>query len=468
MVINSPMIESPIVESPMVESPMVKSLIVEDLIIKSLIKEIQIEVNQTDKTEEALHKFETNLTELEANFEEDINRDHWSEIDPFTVIDDTDEQEIVQPSTVIDEFDKVLLQQFYNKVAKLKHKSCPICNERFSSITLAVKECRRCYNEKTLLKKFSFDNDMDPKKVPEEFKELTEIEEMLIAQVFPVIVVYRLCKGQHRYRGNVINFSQDVEKFTTRLPWHPSSLNVLIICQQSNRDLTVFRDFKLKMNNTYYSDIIIDDENLQSLLEDSFINDQLQINQLVNNEFNEENEKNVITSTFVPFLLQFQKVYKLNTIQHQSDNSEEQKKFRDILLRLHNGKSTITDWKTLDINLINTDKLRSLNIPDTKILAVHQRGGKEAKNADSDEAGGLEVELLLSRGASIMLTANLWTEARLVNSSMGTIQDILFEEDQSLPLHPIAVFIIFDNYTGPIISTVNGTKVIPIVPIQRK
>ncbi|CAG8793069.1 18636_t:CDS:2, partial [Racocetra fulgida] len=65
--------------------------------------------------------------------------------------------------------------------------------------------------------------------------------------------------------------------------------------------------------------------------------------------------------------------------------------------------------------------------------------GKEAKNADSDEAGGFEVELLLCR------------EARLVNGSMRTIQDILFEEDQSLSSLLIVVFIIFDNYTEPTI-----------------
>ncbi|CAG8835909.1 6852_t:CDS:1, partial [Gigaspora margarita] len=110
-------------------------------------------------------------------------------------------------------------------MAKLKHSECPICNECFSSIILVVGECHRCYTKKTLPKKFSFGNNMDPEEVPEELQGLTEIEEMLIAQVFPVIVVYRLCGGQHGYRGNIINFLQDVEEFTTRYPWHSSSLN---------------------------------------------------------------------------------------------------------------------------------------------------------------------------------------------------------------------------------------------------
>ncbi len=37
---------------------------------------------------------------------------------------------------------------------------------------------------------------MDPGDVPEELKELSEIEEMLIAQVFTVMTVYRLRGGQ--------------------------------------------------------------------------------------------------------------------------------------------------------------------------------------------------------------------------------------------------------------------------------
>ncbi|CAG8782030.1 15441_t:CDS:1, partial [Racocetra fulgida] len=60
--------------------------------------------------------------------------------------------------------------------------------------------------------------------------------------------------------------------------------NVLIIYQQSERDLVAFRDFKvhrdkvthvlywLKANNSYYSEIVINNETLQSLPEDGFIN----------------------------------------------------------------------------------------------------------------------------------------------------------------------------------------------------
>ncbi|CAG8824199.1 23083_t:CDS:2, partial [Gigaspora rosea] len=90
------------------------------------------------------------------------------------------------------------------------------------------------------------------------------------------MVVYRLHGGQHGYRGNIINFPQDIEEFTIHLSWHPFSLNVLIICQQSNKDFKIHQD--------------------------RFIDDQLQVNQLIDDEFNEDNEENGIIYTFVPYL----------------------------------------------------------------------------------------------------------------------------------------------------------------------
>ncbi|RGB24563.1 hypothetical protein C1646_772914 [Rhizophagus diaphanus] len=115
---------------------------------------------------------------------------------------------------------------------------------------------------------------MDLGEVPEELQDLTEIEEMLIARVFTVMSVYRLRGGQYGYRGNVINFSQDVYEFATQLSQNPLSLEILIIRHHSASDLTAYRDFTvrqakvthalqwLKANNQYYVDIIIDEEAL--------------------------------------------------------------------------------------------------------------------------------------------------------------------------------------------------------------
>ncbi|RIB04678.1 hypothetical protein C2G38_2221715 [Gigaspora rosea] len=66
-------------------------------------------------------------------------------------------------------------------------------------------------------KKFSSGNDINSGEVPEELQGLMEIEEMLIAQVFLVISVYKLYSEQYGYCRNIINFLQDVYEFTTHL-----------------------------------------------------------------------------------------------------------------------------------------------------------------------------------------------------------------------------------------------------------
>ncbi|GES80914.1 uncharacterized protein LOC105316640 [Rhizophagus clarus] len=155
------------------------------------------------------------------------------------------------------ESERKLLKKFRGKVDKFKHAHCPTCNESFPSITIVKGECRRYYSENATTKRknnmdpdntkrFSAENNMDPGEVPDELRDLTEIEKMLIARVFPVMSIYRLRGGQNGYRGNVINFPQDVQEFATKLPRHPSSLDVLVIHRQSTSDLEAFRDFRVR------------------------------------------------------------------------------------------------------------------------------------------------------------------------------------------------------------------------------
>ena len=90
----------------------------------------------------------------------------------------------------------------------------------------------------------------------------------------------------------------------------------------------------------------------------------------------------------------FRKTYKLNVVQRQSGTSKEQQEFRDILMRLRNGESTLTDWKNLckrveqklnkadadgfknatfiltkwsEVNAINIEQLQQLNVPVAKL-----------------------------------------------------------------------------------------------------
>jgi hypothetical protein len=49
---------------------------------------------------------------------------------------------------------------------------------------------------------------------------------------------------------------------------------------------------------------------------------------------------------------------------------------------------------------------------------------------------------------------------------MGLVQDILFEECEP-PSLPLAVFVEFEAYKEPTITSLKGNKVVPIVPIKR-
>ncbi len=118
-----------------------------------------------------------------------------------------------------------------------------------------------------------------------------------------------------------------------------------------------------------------------------------------------------------------------------------------------------------DVDKVNYNKLRTLNSPNAIINAIHT--GRDASKTNSNIAKGLEARLLLTRGARIMLRANLWTEVGLVNGSMGIIQEILYEEGQRPPSLPNVILIEFNDYTGPAITTVKGKKLVPILPIQQ-
>ena len=144
------------------------------------------------------------------------------------------------PAAELNRNDRKLLEKFRKKMNKLRYVTCPVCKESCPSMILVNKKCQRCSRETKMPNKFSAENNMDPGEVPEELQGLTEIEEMLIARVFTVISVYRLRDRQYGYRGNVINFPQDIQEFATRLPRHSSSLEVLIVRRHSANSISRF------------------------------------------------------------------------------------------------------------------------------------------------------------------------------------------------------------------------------------
>ena len=168
---------------------------------------------------------------------------------------------------------------------------------------------------------------------------------------------------------------------------------------------------------------------------------------------------------------QFETAFTLTQVIRQSGQDPDQTRFRDILMRLRNGDTTMEDWNHLMeqtptrvqdqspyVNALrlfptveavvdhNVAMLRECGHPIATIKAVHTRAN--AAKAPPDDAGGLEPVVMLARSARVMLTSNLWVEVGLVNGAMGTLEAIYYKE--TTPAHlPVAVMVRFDHYIGP-------------------
>ena len=103
---------------------------------------------------------------------------------------------------------------FRNGLDKLGMPSmCYICQESYLSMKVArVPEgpiCHRCRQEKNE-HRFSASNNMDHGPQPLQLSNLTQIEEMLIARINPILQVTHATGGQFKYKGHTISFSQEV------------------------------------------------------------------------------------------------------------------------------------------------------------------------------------------------------------------------------------------------------------------
>ncbi|KAI0833503.1 hypothetical protein BC628DRAFT_1307644, partial [Trametes gibbosa] len=65
--------------------------------------------------------------------------------------------------------------------------------------------------------------------------------------------------------------------------------------------------------------------------------------------------------------------------------------------------------KTDTVHEANSRKLIALNNPCARIVAKHN-GGPEAAKATTEDTAGLEATLVLSRGAKVMITRNIWQQ----------------------------------------------------------
>ncbi|KAF5194757.1 hypothetical protein FRX31_015656, partial [Thalictrum thalictroides] len=162
-------------------------------------------------------------------------------------------------------------QKFRKSCQEIKWVSCPECRRNFPDVKLSSGICTTCSLEKQRAKNphmFSAANCMDPGIVPIELSRLSNLEQILVARIHPVMSVYRVKGQQYKYSGNVINFEQDVNLIATILPIKPADLSAILIVQRNgkhaNKEFRVRREFVrqaliwLKKNHVYYRDVEID------------------------------------------------------------------------------------------------------------------------------------------------------------------------------------------------------------------
>ena len=102
-------------------------------------------------------------------------------------------------------------------------------------------------------------------------------------------------------------------------------------------------------------------------------------------------------------------------------NVADSKRFENAL-RLHPLKQSVAEHNVL--------KLRQLGKPIAAIKAIHS--GTNASKATTNDAQGLEPVVHLAHAAHVMLIANLWVEARLVNREMGTAHSVTAIADRQV------------------------------------
>ncbi len=167
------------------------------------------------------------------------------------------------------------MSSFHSKIAECHFNSCDACGESFPSLNVSSTsgQCTRCSCDKRQPKLYSCKN-AGP--VPVELQGLTQVEEMLISRVMPMMMLYRLPHGQYGYRSHIINLPQVISSFATSLPRLPSELDVVLVCREgangSHRDFRVCCSMFLgalewlQQHNMYYRDITLSFLKMEILL----------------------------------------------------------------------------------------------------------------------------------------------------------------------------------------------------------
>ncbi|KAK3093512.1 hypothetical protein FSP39_016633 [Pinctada imbricata] len=177
-----------------------------------------------------------------------------------------------------EQFNKAMdcIRSFELKQMSYNWNTCSVCHEmRIDMKLIHDGMCLRCAKDKSEIKMFSTENNMDPGKMPQQLENLTVIEQQMICRISPCINVHMLKHGGIGSSGHCVTFPQDVNEPAQLFPRLPHEIQIVKVCKQGQNETSKnfrVRRYKvqnaltwLKSNNIAYSDIIISNERLNEL-----------------------------------------------------------------------------------------------------------------------------------------------------------------------------------------------------------
>ncbi|KAJ3759023.1 hypothetical protein F5880DRAFT_1449726, partial [Lentinula raphanica] len=104
--------------------------------------------------------------------------------------DGRDFPDIVLPQdSCINDREARYVKNFVDADNSLTYTSCSICEERDWNMDLREGVCKRCRRDKGDVKKWSRENNTNPSRIPPALQGLTDLEEMMISLVLPLMQV---------------------------------------------------------------------------------------------------------------------------------------------------------------------------------------------------------------------------------------------------------------------------------------
>ncbi|EXU94986.1 PIF1-like helicase [Metarhizium robertsii] len=226
--------------------------------------------------------------------------------------------------------DKEILREFWTRLDNDQMQFCGRCQERWFQMKIDSDGiCARCCrkDDKSGPEEpyfFSVDNQLDFGSLPTQLPQLTSTEESLIARVHVHVNIMLVRGQQYKYRGHVVHFLREVGLVYNQLPLLPQELNTVLLrpantSSHANLSRQFTRQFRvrrqpvaiwlnyLRRHHPGYRCIVIDEERLNQLPNDSNVLDAIPQSQVeaadVGPEEDQEAEPDLVDEAAVPDLL---------------------------------------------------------------------------------------------------------------------------------------------------------------------